>query len=576
MSKELESSGNLPSEDKVWREKGKDNCTFGRKCQRLKSLFFCFAFFVFFCILSAQDRPQVQPVRRTRIDLLYADRIDADQKVRPGVQVLMGSVKLRHDSMYMYCDSALIFEETNSVEAYSNIRVEQGDTLFIYGDYLYYDGQKQLAQLRDNVRMINRETVLTTDSLNYDRVANLGYYFDGGTLTDAENELTSEWGEYSPATKLAVFNRDVVLTNPKFTLVSDTLEYSTETKIATIVGPSDIDNNETHIYSELGYYDTTTEQAELLDRSVITHLGRKLTGDSLYYDRKTGIGEAFDHVVMNDTVNRNIFMGNYCLYNQLDQSAYATDSAVVVDYSQGDSLFMHADTLRMVTFFVNTDSAYREMRAYHKVRAFRNDVQAVCDSLVYNTKDSCLTMFRDPILWYGEEQLLGEQIKVYVKDSTINYAHIISQALAVEARDSVRFNQVSGKEMKAFFTDGELRQVDTDGNVRVIYYPIDEKDSTVLLMDYTESSKLKLRLEKGRLKDGTFIGKTTGTGYPLDQIPAGKEKLDSFAWFDNLRPKAKEDIFDWQEKDEASRLKSIQRQPSVSPRQMNIKRNKRR
>ena len=56
--------------------------------------------------------------------------------------------------------------------------------------------------LRENVRMINRNTVLTTDSLNYDRLYDLGYYFEGGTLTDEDNVLTSEWGEYSPATKL--------------------------------------------------------------------------------------------------------------------------------------------------------------------------------------------------------------------------------------------------------------------------------------------------------------------------------------------------------------------------------------
>ena len=216
------------------------------------------------------------------------------------------------------------------------------------------------------------------------------------------------------------------------------------------------------------------------------------------------------------------------------------------------------------------------MRAYHKVRAYRSDVQAVCDSLVYNTKDSCLTMFRDPILWYGEEQLLGEQIKVYVADSTINWAHIINQALAVEARDEFRFNQVSGREMKAFFRDNELYEVDTDGNVRVVYYPIDEKDSTILLMDYTESSFLRLRLENKKMKDGTFIGKTTGTGYPLDQIPAGKDKLEAFAWFDHIRPKSKYEIFTWVEKDEDQRLKNIQRQPTQSPRQMNIKRNNRR
>lgn len=48
----------------------------------------------------------------------------------------------------------------------------------------------QIAQIRENVKMINRNTTLLTDSLNYDRLYDLGYYFEGGTLMDEENVLT--------------------------------------------------------------------------------------------------------------------------------------------------------------------------------------------------------------------------------------------------------------------------------------------------------------------------------------------------------------------------------------------------
>ena len=528
------------------------------------------------CLLSAQDKkPETPEKKKTRVDLLFAEEAQSDQQARPNVQVLVGSVKLRHDSMYMYCDSALIFEKTNSVEAFGNVRMEQGDTLFIYGDYLYYDGMAQLAMLREHVRLINRTTELTTDSLNYDRVYNLGYYFDGGTLTDEENVLTSIWGEYSPATKLAVFNHEVELVNLQFVLTSDTLKYSIFTKVATIPGPSDIVSKENHIYSERGIYDTQTDQAELLDRSVLTNGGRKLTGDSLFYDRRQGYGEAFDNVQMNDTVNRNMLTGDYCFYNELTQNALATRRAVAVDYSQGDSLFMHGDTLRLVTFHLNTDSVYREMRAYHKVRAYRTDVQAVCDSLVYNSKDSCLTMYTDPILWQGTQQLIGEEIKVYMNDSTINWAHIINQALAVEQKDSIHYNQVSGKEMMAYFDNGEMRRVDVNGNVLVVFYPVEERDSSLIGMDYTEGSFLRMLLKDRRMERGSFIGKATGTMYPLEQAPADKMKLPSFVWFDYIRPRNKEDIFDWRGKKADQKMQKSDRKPAASPREMHIERTKR-
>ena len=526
------------------------------------------------CLLSAQDKKKETEKKKTRVDLLYADEAQADKILMPDVQILIGSVKLRHDSMYMYCDSALIFEKTNSVEAFDNVRMEQGDTLFIYGDYLYYDGMSQLAMLRGNVRMINRNTTLTTDSLNYDRLYNLGYYFEGGTLTDEENVLTSEWGEYSPATKLSVFNHDVKLVNPQFVLTSDTLKYSTESKIATILGPSDIVSDKNHIYSERGIYNTTTEQAELLDRSVLTNEGKKLTGDSLFYDRVLGYGEAFDNVQMNDTVNRNMLTGNYCFYNELTGSALATQRAVAIDYSQGDSLFMHGDTLRLLTYHINTDSMYREMRAYHKVRAYRTDVQAVCDSLVYNSKDSCMTMYTDPILWHGEQQVVGEEIKAYMNDSTIDWIHIINQALVVEKKDSVHYNQVTGKEMKGFFVEGDMRQIDVNGNVLVVFYPIDDKDSTMIGLNYAEGSFLRMLLKERRMEKGAFIGKANGTLFPMDQIPADKYKLPPFVWFDYIRPRNKEDIFEWRGKKAGEQLQKSDRKPITSPRNLNIKRNK--
>ena len=502
--------------------------------------------------------------KRKRVDLLHADEAQADKLLRPDVQVLIGSVKLRHDSMYMYCDSALIYEKTNSVEAFSNVRMEQGDTLFIYGDYLNYNGETQLAMLRENVKLINRKTILTTDSLNYDRLYNLGYYFEGGTLTDEENILTSDWGEYSPATKIAVFNHEVKLANPRFTLYSDTLKYSTDSKIATILGPSNIVNEKNHIYSERGFYNTAKDQAQLLDRSVLTNEGKKLVADSLFYDRKTGYGEAFYNVVMNDTINKNMLTGDYCFYNELTESALATQKAVAIDYSQGDSLFMHADTLKMNSYFVKTDSAYREMKAYHKVRIFRKDIQGVCDSLLFSSKDSSLRMYHDPIIWNEKQQLLGEEINVYMNDSTIDWAHIINQALTVEQKDSIHYNQISGKEIKAYFQGGEARKIDVIGNVLVIYYP-EEKDSTMIGMNTSETSLLNLHLMNRKMEKMVMSPKSNGTLYPMDQIPVDKMKLPTFVWFDYIRPQNKEDIFNWRGKKSGETLRKTTRKPVTSP-----------
>ena len=520
-----------------------------------------------FCLLAQrpQNRPTGQPKQKSKVYLIKSNVLRKDAK-SPDAQIVVGDVVFRHDSVYMYCDSACYYDKISSFEAFGNVRMEQGDTLFLYGDRLYYDGMTQIAQMRMNVRMENSSTTLLTDSLNYDRVYNLGYFFDGGTMMDAQNVLTSEWGEYSPATKQSVFNYNVKVEGPQFTLVSDTLRYNTVTKIANIVGPSDIYGSDNHIYSEAGFYNTQTGQADLYQRSVITNDGKQLTGDTLLYNRDTGVGEALHNMVFTDTINKNMMTGEYGYYNENTKSAFATDRALAIDFSQGDSLFLHADTLMMETFHLDTDSMFREVRAFHKVRFYRTDIQGVSDSLVFSSSDSCLTMYRDPVLWNKNQQLLGEQIKIYMNDSTIDWAHIINQALSAEQLvvDSTLFNQVSGKEMKAYFKDGAMYKAVVDGSVRSIYYPMDS-DSLLIGMNVSESSTLEAYLKDQKLERMVMKPKSTGTMYPMTQIPKEKSILQNFIWFDYLRPIDKNDIFIWRSKKVGDQLKKNVRGPVELP-----------
>lgn len=515
-------------------------------------------------VAQRQTAPKKQQPK-SKVYLIHSDILRKDSR-HPDAQVVVGNVVFRHDSVYMYCDSAYYYDKISSFEAFSNVKMNQGDTLFLYGDRLFYDGNTQIAEVRMNVRMENKNTTLLTDSLNYDRVYNLGYFFDGGTLMDEQNVLTSEWGEYNPSTKQSVFNYNVQLVNPQFTLTSDTLEYNTMTKIADIVGPSDIDSDNNHIYSELGTYNTLTGKAYLYNRSILTNEGKQLTGDTLYYDRDAGIGEAFRNMVMTDTVNKNMMTGEYGYYNEKTKFAFATDRAVGIDYSQGDSLFLHGDTLMMRTFCLDTDTMYREMQAFHKVRFYRTDVQGVADSLVFSTKDSCLTMYTDPILWNKNQQLVGEKICIYMNDSTIDWTHIINQALSVENLDSTLYNQVTGKEMKAYFRDGEMHKTEVIGSVRLVYYPMDS-DSTLIGMNVSETSLLEIYLKHQKLERMVMSPQSNGTLYPMLMIPQGKDKLENFVWFDYIRPLDKTDIFNWRSKRVEDQLKKNVRGPVELPNQ---------
>ena len=497
--------------------------------------------------------------------LLHADETRFNQRINPDAQILVGDVAFRHDSMYMYCDSALFYEASNSLEAYGNVRMNQGDTLFLYGDRLHYSGDEMLAKVRENVVMIDKEMRLTTDSLNYDRTINLGYYFNWGTVEDTLNVLTSEWGEYDTQTNDAMFNYEVTLTNPNFVLTSDTLLYNTRTQVATIVGPSDIRSNRNHIYSTLGRYFTATEQAHLLNRSVLTNDKKRLIGDSIYYDRNEGYGEAFDNVEMDDFGGKTRLTGDYTYYNELADSAYATRRAVAIDYSQGDSMFIHGDTLRLLTRFPDTDSVYRIVQAYRKVRIYREDVQAVCDSLEFSSLDSCMTMYFDPVVWNGPQQVLGEVIRVYLNDSTVEWAHVENQALIVERVDTNQYNQISGRDVRAYFVNGNIDKTDVEGNVQVVYYYTEVGDSKPFGMNTTECTYLTAYM-KDRQVDKLFIKQqSNGVFYPITQVPAGKDKLPNFVWLNKLRPLSKEDIMIWRGKNDEQKLKVTTRREVPLP-----------
>ena len=493
--------------------------------------------------LPAADSLQVStdtvPAKKTKVYLIHTNTLSFDKAVKPDAQILNGDVCFRHDSSYMYCDSAYFFEQTNSLEAFSNVRMEQGDTLFVYGDYLFYDGNMQVAYLRENVRMENGQVTLFTDSLNYERIPNIGYYFEGGLIVDSLNQLSSFYGQYSPETKLAVFNDSVQVENPDFTLYSDTLHYDTESKVATILGPSVIVSDSGTIHTSRGWYDTVNNTSLLLDQSQVESGEKILIGDSIFYNRDTGMGEVYGNMSLIDTAQHVTLQGEYGYYNEQTGYAFATDSARFLEYSQGDTLFLHADTLQMVT----VDSIYREIKAYYGVRFYRTDMQGVCDSMQFNTRDSVLYMYTEPVLWNEQYQLYGDTIAIYMNDSTIEYAHVIQFAFAAQHVDSSYYNQLKGNDLKAYFEGQAVHQIDVAGNAESIFYPL-EKDGAKVGMNETKSGFLTIWVKDNKLDKLKIWPSPVGSMTPIPDLKPDQKMLKDFYWFDYLRPKNRDDIYE--------------------------------
>ena len=489
--------------------------------------------------------------------LIHSNSLNFDEKRLPDAQILRGDVIFRHDEALMYCDSAYFFDKQNSLHAFSNVRFVQGDTLFGYGDAWYYDGNTRIARIRNNVKLVHFETVLTTDSLNYNRKADLAYYFSGGKIVDNLNTLTSIWGQYHPQSKQAEFRHDVVLVNPNFTLTSDTLKYNTQSHVADIVGPTTIVyEEETTILSTNGKYNTETEQSELYDRSRVIHAdGKQMTGDTIFYDKKVGFGRVWGNMEMKDSAQMATLYGNYGEMYEEDSRGFATDSALMIDWSDEDNYgYIHADTLftedvhyRYIDSLsldtIGIDTVYKRIRAHHGVRVYREDMQAVCDSLVYNDLDSVMTMYTEPVCWNNENQISADSIEIFMKDGKIDYAKGTGAALTVKQETDQYFDQMSGKVMKAYIRDGELKQVDVSGNAETIFYP-KEDNGDFIGMNTTQSSNVQIFFVNEEVEHVLFTTSTTGTMYPLNQIPSGADRLHAFFWATQERPLKPGDVFD--------------------------------
>ena len=484
--------------------------------------------------------PSANRQQKNKVFLEHADYLVADEKISTEYQILRGNVIFRKEGVFMYCDSAYFYDSSNSLDAFGNVKMIQGDTLFVYSDVMYYSGTDEIAQLRYNVKLENKDMTLYTDSLDYDMVANLGYYFEGGRIVDSENELVSIYGQYDPNTKDSEFLFDVELRNEKYVMRTDTLHYNTATHIANIVGPTTIVSDSNIIYSQRGWYNTETDKATLYDRSLLVgNNGIKLTGDTLYYDRVAGYGEAFSNMILTDSVHNSILDGDYGFHNERENRSFATIRARAREISEGDTLYLHGDTIR--TYMLENSS--RVMIAEPNVRFFRFNMQGICDSMTYVQRDSMLYMDRHSIIWSGNRQITGNSIDIHMNDSTVDYALLPDYGFMAELIEDVYFNQLSGKEMKAYFVNQELRQLDVSGNVQLIMYPMEEDSTYNKLVDAESSYMIVLLKPQQEIDKITMWPEVTGNVTPLYLAKKSQYYLAGFAWYDVLRPKSPDDIF---------------------------------
>ncbi len=498
---------------------------------RKNSNLFLLLFFIYLSMGSLMSQTQIQ--------LIKAKTLEYDENIKKDVKRIIGDVVFEHDGAILYCDSAWLYDKTNSVDAFGKILIQVNDTVSITGEFINYYGDTKIANIERNVIMKDNNSTLTSNKILFDRNTNLAYYYTGGELKDAENKLTSKIGTYNTQTKIVYFKKDVVLVNPRFKLECDTLIFDLNTEIAYFPSKTVGTSNENYMYCEDGWYETRTDITMLKINAYLNNKKQTIKGDSIYFEQLTKFGLAWSNVTLFDSIQNIILSGNFCKLNNKDGYSFVTDKALAQMIDYRDTLYLHADTIKM-TF--DTSQTARFIFAYNNCFIYRSDLQGYTDSLTYSVADSIIFMNRNPIIWAEENQLKADTVTIFMKNQQFDKIFMNGFAFISNKIDDVRFNQIKGKNMVGYFQNNELYKIDVEGNAESLYF-IEENNKQLIGVNKTESSFMTLLLEHNDFSTITVSGSPKAIMYPWEKMTTEEKLLKNFIWLSDFRPNSYLELF---------------------------------
>ncbi len=455
-----------------------------------------------------------------------------------------GQVYIVHEGVEMWCDQAFVYLKDNFVKAYGTVRITQGDTVSMNSKYAEYNGNTQFAFASGDVVLTEPKTTLRTDTLYFDRIKQQAYYRTGGTVRDTASTLTSRIGRYYAQTKKYQFLSNVKIVNPKYTVNSEQLDFYSESGGAYLYGESTIVSETSTVYCERGYYDTRNDTGYFVKNSRVDYSNRILYGDSIYFDRNKSFASATNNIKVLDTVNKSIIRGHYAEVFREKDSVFITKRAVAVTLRDNDSIYVHADTLR-----VTGKPENRIIKGFYRARLFKKGLpgeeptSGKCDSIFVDQKKGITKLLRNPVLWSGENQMTGDTIHILsnTKTEKLDTLKVFNNAFLIQ-KDSAGYNQVSGERLIGLFTNNELDTINIIKNAQVIYFPRNDKQELIGINN-TVSSSIQMYLEEQQITGIRFVKQAKGKIYPLSEFPENARLLPGFNWRGEERLYEVNDLF---------------------------------
>ena len=488
------------------------------------TLFLCFLGWT--TMVLAQNNPSAD----SRLEIIQADRLLGGK----GFERLIEDVVMKHQNSLIYCDSAHFYGQQNLAKLCGNVRIEdEKDSVSTYSTYGEYDGNSQMAKLRNQVVFKNKETTLYTDFLDYNRATGEANYFNSGKVVDSTNVLTSEKGLYETAAEKITFTDLVVLVNPDYTLKSNLLIYNTISKVAQTEGITNIESKEGNkLNAQRGsFYDTEAKIFRFFDGDVETE-NSKVSAEILYYDEKEQYYEAMQNVSVYNKEREVEIFGEEGKYWEDRKYSKVYGNALVRKYFESDTLYMIADTLISQD---SEDAADRYLQAFSNMRMIKSDIAGRSDSMVYIYSDSTIYLFGDPVLWNNKSQITADSIRFLIANEDIERALLKDNAFAITKDTLSNFNQIRGRKMTGYFLEGQMSKLDVEGNGESLYFAL-ENDSTMRGINKLLCGRIIMNFEKGQVTSINHTIKPEATFTPPHMIAEGDAELSGFVWREEEQP----------------------------------------
>lgn len=264
---------------------------------------------------------------------------------------LVGNVAFYHSGAVITCDSAVRYSEKH-MECFGNVLINKNDT-YVYGDRADYNGETHVANVySDLVKVVDGDATLYTYKFLFNAKTNVGEFADGGVVTNRENQLESDRGYYYANDRTVICVDRVEIRSEEYDLTGDSVVYNLTTDHAYYFRHTNIWNTQgDYLYADRGSYDKGGELYTVTENGYILTEKQEVWSDSIDYYKLAGHAVLRGNIQIDDTEHKVLAFGDFGEYWKEPGNAFLTRRPAVVSYdtSQGDSLFMAADSMFLYT-----------------------------------------------------------------------------------------------------------------------------------------------------------------------------------------------------------------------------------